>query len=113
MDKLKKATKILSIFDIAFCLLAIVLSLIFPVLVEIPAFSSDDSFDLMLWIVIAFFVLAVISILFFVIMLIVCSVRCKKIIKEKSVIAAHILNVILVALSIVFVDKLDLWFVFA
>ncbi len=113
MTSLKKATKLLSILDIVSVSVAIVYSLIYPVLADSIEFTSALYFDYMLWSVLVVVALAAVSAVFFTITLIIRTVYCKKIIKEKSVIGACIVNVIFVALIFVFIDKLGLWFIFA
>lgn len=108
MDKLKKATNILSIIDIILCLITIAFSLLFDALVDVLHFP----WDYLTWMLLILSALSLLAIVLFVLVLIIHGIRCKKIIKEKSVIIAHVLNIIFVALIFVFIDKLDLWFIF-
>ncbi len=113
MTSLKKATKMLSVIDIVLVSVAIVYSLIYPVLADSIEFTRTVCFDYMLWSVLGVLALAAVSIVLFTANVIIRTVYCKKIVKEKGVIGACIVNVIFVALIFVFIDKLDLWFVFA
>lgn len=112
MNSLKKATKILSVIDIVLVSVAIVYSIIYPVLADSIEFTRTIYLDYMLWSVLGVLALAAVSIVLFTANVIIRTVYSKKIIKEKSVIGACIVNVIFVALIFVFIDKLDLWFIF-
>lgn len=108
MNTLKKATKILSIVDIVLCVLATSLSFLFSVLVDVLHLP----WDYLTWVLLILSALALLAIVMFALAVIIRSISSKKIIKENSVIIAHILNTIFVALIFVFNDKLDLWFIF-
>ena len=108
MKKLKSATKILSISDITICLFTIVLSFLCPVLVD----DMDVPWDYLFWILFIFLILSLTSIVMFVVASIVCSISSKKIIKENSVIIAHIVNLAFIALLIYFIYDNDLGFIF-
>ena len=108
MNTLKKATKILSIVDIVLCVLATSLSFLFSVLVDVLHLP----WDYLTWVLLILSALASLAIVMFVLAVIIRSISSKKIIKENSVIIAHIVNTIFVALIFVFIDKLDLWFIF-
>ncbi len=112
MTSLKKVTKILSILDIVFVSMAIVYSLVYAPLVDSIDFSRTVYLDYMLWSLLAVLALAAVSVVVFTVALIIRTVYSKRIVKEKSVIGACIVNVIFVALIFVFIDKLDLWFIF-
>lgn len=108
MNTLKKATKILSIVDIVLCVLATSLSFLFSVLVDVLHLP----WDYLTWVLLILSALALLAIVMFALAVIIRSISSKKIIKETSVIIAHIVNTIFVALIFVFIDKLDLWFIF-
>lgn len=108
MNTLKKATKILSIVDIVLCVLATSLSFLFSVLVDVLHLP----WDYLTWVLLILSALALLAIVMFALAVIIRSISSKKIIKENSVIIAHIVNTIFVALIFVFIDKLDLWFIF-
>lgn len=113
MTSLKKATKILSVLDIVFVSLAIVYSLVYPGLVDSIEFTRTVYLDYMLWSLLAVLALAAVSVVLFTVITIIHTIHCRKIIKEKSVIGACTVNVIFIALILIFIDKLDLWFIFA
>lgn len=108
MNTLKKATKILSIVDIVLCVLATSLSFLFSILVDVLHLP----WDYLTWVLLILSALALLAIVMFALAVIIRSISSKKIIKENSVIIAHIVNTIFVALIFVFIDKLDLWFIF-
>ena len=108
MNILKKATKILSIVDIVLCVLATSLSFLLSVLGDVLHLP----WDYLTWVLLILSALASLAIVMFVLAVIIRSISSKKIIKENSVILAHIVNTIFVALIFVFIDKLYLWFIF-
>lgn len=107
MEKLKSATKILSISDITICLCTIILSFLCPVLVN----DMDVPWDYLFWILFIFLILSLISIVMFVVTSIVRSICHKEFTKEKSLIIAHIVNFAFIALLIYFVYDNDLGFI--
>lgn len=113
MTLLKKATNKLSVLDIVFVSLAIVYSLIYPTLVDSIEFTRTVYFDYMLWSLLAVLALAAVSAVVFTVALIIRTVYGKRIVKEKSVIGACIVDVIFIAMILIFIDKADLWFIFA
>lgn len=113
MTLLKKATNKLSVLDIVLVSLAIVYSLIYPTLVDSIEFTRTVYFDYMLWSLLAVLALAAVSAVVFTVALIIRTVYSKRIVKEKSVIGACIVNVIFITLILTFIDKADLWFIFA
>ncbi len=113
MTSLKKATKTLSVLDIVSVSLAIAYSLVYPGLVDSIEFTRTVYLDYMLWSVLGALALAAVSVVLFTVITVIQTIHCRKIIKEKSVIGACIVNVIFIALILIFIDKLDLWFIFA
>ena len=113
MNRLKKAVKTLAVLDIAFVSLGIVYSLIYPTLIDSIEFTRSIYHDYMLWSLLGVLALAAILTVLFTVALIIRTVRIKRIVKYKSVIGACIVNGIFIALIFVFIDKLDLWFIFA
>lgn len=112
MTSLKKATNKLSVLDIVLVSLAIVYSLIYPTLVDSIEFTRTVYLDYMLWSLLAVLALAAVSVVVFTVALFIRTVYGKRIVKEKSVIGACIVNIAFIALMLVFIDKLDLWFIF-
>lgn len=108
MNTLKKATKILSIVDIVLCVLATSLSFLFSVLVDVLHLP----WDYLTWVLLILSALALLAIVMFVLAVIIRSISSKKIIKEKSVIIAHIVNLAFIALLIYFIYDNDLGFIF-
>ena len=108
MNTLKKATKILSIVDIVLCVLATSLSFLFSVLVDVLHLP----WDYLTWVLLILSALALLAIVMFALAVIIRSISSKKIIKEKSVIMAHIVNLAFIALLIYFVYDNDLGFIF-
>ncbi len=113
MNKIKKATKTLSILDVVLVSLAIVYSLVYAPLVDSIEFSRTVYLDYMLWSLLAVLALAAVSVVAFTVALIIRTVYSKRIVKEKSVIGACIVNVIFIAMILTVIDKADLWFIFA
>lgn len=112
MNRLKKAEKTLSVLDLAFVSLGIVYSLIYPDLVDSIEFTRSIYHDYMLWSLLGILALAAVTVVTFTVALIIRTVYSKRIVKEKSVIGACVVNGIFIALILVFIDKLDLWFIF-
>ncbi|MBR6671303.1 MAG: hypothetical protein IKL31_11290 [Ruminococcus sp.] len=108
MNTLKKATKILSIVDIVLCVLATSLSFLFSVLVDVLHLP----WDYLTWVLLILSALALLAIVMFALAVIIRSISSKKIIKEKSVIIAHIVNLAFIALLIYFIYDNDLGFIF-
>lgn len=108
MNTLKKATKILSIVDIVLCVLAMSLSFLFSVLVDVLHLP----WDYLTWVLLILSALALLAIVMFALAVIIRSISSKKIIKEKSVIIAHIVNLAFIALLIYFIYDNDLGFIF-
>lgn len=108
MNTLKKATKILSIVDIVLCVLATSLSFLFSVLVDVLHLP----WDYLTWVLLILSALALLAIVMFVLAVIIRSISSKKIIKENSVIIAHIVNLDFIALLIYFIYDNDLGFIF-
>ena len=108
MNTLKKATKILSIVDIVLCVLATSLSFLFSVLVDVLHLP----WDYLTWVLLILSALASLAIVMFVLAVIIRSISSKKIIKENSVIIAHIVNLAFIALLIYFIYDNDLGFIF-
>ena len=108
MNTLKKATKILSIVDIVLCVLATSLSFLFSVLVDVLHLP----WDYLTWVLLILSALALLAIVIFALAVIIRSISSKKIIKEKSVIIAHIVNLAFIALLIYFIYDNDLGFIF-
>ena len=108
MNTLKKATKILSIVDIVLCVLATSLSFLFSVLVDVLHLP----WDYLTWVLLILSALALLAIVIFALAVIIRSISSKKIIKEKSVMIAHIVNLAFIALLIYFIYDNDLGFIF-
>ncbi len=108
MNTLKKATKILSIVDIVLCVLATSLSFLFSVLVDVLHLP----WDYLTWVLLILSALALLAIVMFALAVIIRSISSKKIIKENSVIIAHIVNLAFIALLIYFIYDNDLGFIF-
>lgn len=108
MNTLKKATKILSIVDIVLCVLATSLSFLFSVLVDVLHLP----WDYLTWVLLILSALALLAIVMFALAVIIRSISSKKIIKEKSVIIAHIVNLAFIVLLIYFIYDNDLGFIF-
>lgn len=112
MNRLKKAVKTLSVLDLAFVSLGIVYSLIYPALVDSIEFTRSIYHDYMLWSLLGILALAAVSVVVFTVALFIRTVYGKRIVKEKSVIGACIVNVIFIAMILAVIDKADLWFIF-
>lgn len=108
MNTLKKATKILSIVDIVLCVLATSLSFLFSVLVDVLHLP----WDYLTCVLLILSALALLAIVMFALAVIIRSISSKKIIKENSVIIAHIVNLAFIALLIYFIYDNDLGFIF-
>ncbi|MBQ9914328.1 MAG: hypothetical protein IJO73_08885 [Clostridia bacterium] len=112
MNRLKKALKTLAALDLVFVSFGMVYSLVYPFLVDSIEFSRSVYLDYMLWSLLGALALAAVIAVAFTAALIIRTVRCKRIIKDKRVIGACIVNIAFIALMLVFIDKLDLWFIF-
>ena len=66
----------------------------------------------MLWSLLGILALAAVSVVVFTVALFIRTVYGKRIVKEKSVIGACIVNVIFIAMILAVIDKADLWFIF-
>ena len=113
MNKLDKAGKFLTIADIILCSLTLVVSFIFPFIVNKESVRILFSSGFMYWTLIISLMLALIAIVLFAVLLIIRTIYHKKIIIDKSIVLAHIVNAIFIASSLAFIDKTDLWFIFA
>ena len=113
MNKLDKAGKILTRVDIILCSLTLVVSFVFPFLVNKESLHIMFSSGFMYWMLIIFSVLALIAIALFVAVLVIRTIYHKKIIINKSIVFAHIINVIFSASLIFFIHEHDLGFIFA
>ncbi len=113
MDKLNKVSKALSKIDIFVCSFTLAISFIFPFLVNNPSFRILFSSGFMYWTVILSLALSLIAIVLFVTVLIIRTFYHKKIITDKIIILAHIVNLVFIASLIFFVYDHDLGFIFA
>lgn len=68
--------------------------------------------DYLTWVLLILSALALLAIVMFALAVIIRSISSKKIIKEKSVIIAHIVNLAFIALLIYFIYDNDLGFIF-
>lgn len=113
MNKLDKAEKVLTKADIILCSLTLIVSFVFPFLVNKESLRILFSSGFMYWTLITSSVLALVVIVLFVAMLIVRTIYRKKIIIDKSTILAHIVNLAFIASLIFFICDHDLGFIFA
>ena len=113
MNKLDKAGKVLAIADIILCSLTLVVSFIFPFIVNKDSFSILFFSGFMYWTLIISSVLALIAVVLFVAILVIRTVYHKKIIIDKSIVLTHIVNLACIASLIFFVCDHDLGFIFA
>ena len=113
MNKLDKAGKVLTKADIILCSLTLIVSFVFPYLVNKESLRILFSSGFMYWVIIISSVLALIAIALFVAVSVIRSVYHKKIIIDKSIVFAHIINVIFSASLIFFIHNHDLGFIFA
>ena len=113
MNKLEKAGKVLTIADIVICSLTFAISFVFPLLVNKESVRILFSSGFMYWTLIIFSVLALIAVVFFAVVLVIRTIYHKKIIIDKSIVFAHIINVIFSASLIFFIHDHDLGFIFA
>ena len=113
MNKLDKAEKVLTKADIILCSLALLVSFVFPFLVNKESLHILFSSGFMYWVIIISSALALIAILLFVIVSVIRSVYHKKIIIDKSIVFTHIINMVFIASLIFFIYDHDLGFIFA
>lgn len=113
MNRLDKASKILSTTDIILCSLTLVVSFIFPFLVNNPNFRILFSSGFMYWTVIVALAFSLVAVSLFGIILIIRTIYHKKIIINKRTVLTHIVNVIFIASLIFFIYDNDLGFIFA
>ena len=113
MNKLDKAEKVLTKADIILCSLTLIVSFVFPFLVNKENLCILFSSGFMYWVIIISSVLALIAIVLFVVVSVIRSVYHKKIIIDKSIIFTHIINVVFIASLIFFICDHDLGFIFA
>ena len=110
MNIIKKTTKFISVLDIVVCLFVLFYSFALPSLVNNDIYLVRK----FAWCTfLVAFMLAIIVIAFFVLLVIVNSILCRKVVKEKSVILALIVNALFISLLIIFIIEYDLWFIFA
>lgn len=112
MNRLNKASKILSNADIFLCSFTLIVSFIFPFFVNNPNFSILFSSGFMYWTVIIASVLSLIAIVLFAVMLIIRTVYHKKIIINKRTVITHIVNVVFIVSLTLFIYNNDLGFIF-
>ena len=113
MNKLDKAGKVLTRADIILCSFTLVVSFVFPYLVNKESLRILFSSGFMYWVIIISSVLALIAIVLFVIVSVIRSVYHKNIIIDKSIVFTHIINMVFIASLIFFVYEHDLGFIFA
>ena len=113
MNRLDKAGKVLTRADIILCSLTLVVSFIFPFIVNKESVRILFSSGFMYWTLIISLMLALIAIVLFAVILIIRTIYHKKIIIDKSIVLAHIINVIFSASLIFFIHEHDLGFIFA
>ena len=113
MDKLNKASEVLSIGDIILCAFTLAISFMFPFLVNNPSCRILFSSGFMYWTVIVSLVLSLIAIVLFVTVSIIRAIYHKKIIVDKCIILTHIVNLIFFASLIFFIYDHDLGLIFA
>ena len=113
MNKLDKAGKILTKADVILCSLTLIVSFLFPFLVNKESLRILFSSGFMYWTLIISSVLTLIAIVLFVAVSVIRSVYHKKIIIDKSIVFAHIINVIFSVSLIFFIYEHDLGFIFA
>ena len=113
MNKLDKAGNILTRADIILCSLTLIVSFVFPFLVNKESLRILFSSGFMYWVIIISSVLALIALVLFVIVSVIRSIYHKKIIIDKSIVFTHIINMVFIASLIFFVYEHDLGFIFA
>ena len=113
MNKLDKAEKVLTKADIILCSLALLVSFVFPFLVNKENLRALFSSGFMYWVIIISSVLALIAIVLFAIVLVIRTIHHKKIIIDKSIVFTHIINMVFIASLIFFIYEHDLGFIFA
>lgn len=113
MNKLDKAGKVLTKVDIILCLLSLINSFVFPFLVNKESLRFMFSSGFMYWTLIISSVLALIAVVLFAVVLIIRTIYHKKIIIDKGIVLAHIVNAIFIASLIFFIHDHDLGFIFA
>lgn len=115
MHIIEKVSKVLSIIDIVFSSLVVALYIVLCIL---ESKLPGNIFDYMFVAFLIFFLVSIFIILTFEITIIARAIHCKKALKERNVIVTHIINVIFVFLTFVFVMKSkflgsSLFFIFA
>ena len=113
MNKLDKAGKVLTKADIILCSLTLIVSFVFPYLVNKESLRILFSSGFMYWVIIISSVLALIAIALFVAVSVIHSVYHKKIIIDKSIVFTHIINMVFIASLIFFIYEHELGFIFA
>ena len=113
MNKLDKAEKVLTKADIILCSFTLIISFVFPFLVNKESLRILFSSGFMYWTLITSSVLALVVIVLFAAVLVIRTIYHKKIIIDKSIVFAHIINVIFSASLIFFIHDHDLGFIFA
>ena len=113
MNKLDKAEKVLTKADIILCSFTLIVSFVFPYLVNKESLRILFSSGFMYWVIIISSALALITIALFVAVLVIRTIYHKKIIIDKSIVFAHIINVIFSTYLIFFIHDHDLGFIFA
>ena len=113
MNKLDKTEKVLTRVDIILCSLTLIVSFVFPFLVNKEGLRILFSSGFMYWVIIISSVLALIAIVLFEIVSVIRSVYHKKIIIDKSIVFTHIINMVFIASLIFFIYDHDLGFIFA
>ena len=113
MNKLDKVEKIFTRADIVLCLFTMVVSFVFPFIVNKESFRVLFSSGFMYWMLIISSVIALIAIVLFVVVLVIRTIHHKKIIIDKSIVFTHIINLVFIASLIFFIYDYDLGFIFA
>ena len=113
MNKLDKAGNFLTKADIILCSLTLLISFVFPFLVNKESLHILFSSGFMYWVIIISSVLALIAIVLFVIVSVIRSVYHKKITIDKSIVFTHIINMVFITSLIFFIYEHDLGFIFA
>ena len=113
MNKLDKAGKVFTIADIILCSFTLVVSFVFPYLVNKENLRILFSSGFMYWVIIISSALTLIAIVLFVSVSVIRSVYHKKIIIDKSIVFTHIINMVFIASLIFFIYEHDLGFIFA
>lgn len=115
MQIIKKLSKILSVIDVIFSFIVVTFYFLLCIL---ESKLSGNIFDYMFVAFLIFFFVSIFIILIFEITIIARAIHYKKALKERNVIVTHIINVIFVFLTFVFVIESkflgsSLFFVFA